>query len=175
MDTDLYAYYLRQTAKFESRINRTKKIIYYVLTAASLVLLIKPDLIPVFSLLTRIAAVVGLLIFGLAAYAGGIEYYNKASGGRIVASTRKKFDCRTISQETLLSLFYDNNFEALAKAASAENQPLQLYIDEDKVGKVFYCQLMKYFSKSDFRAISEVKEIASPEYELFYHTIKAIK
>ena len=63
----------------------------------------------------------------------------------------------------------------LADAAEANNQPLQLYIHEDATGKVFYLQLMKYFSSSDFRGMSEVREVHELEYSEVYSTIKSIR
>lgn len=170
----LYQYYVNSD-KFEKRTNMIKKVIYYALVALCVILLIMPSLLPLSSLLVRILAVLGILIFGFAAYFGGEDYFNIASGGKITQSAIKKFDRNLVNEAEIMRMFDENDFEGLADAPDAHNNPLQLYIHEDAKGKVFYLQLMKYFSPSDFRGITEVKEISEPLYSQVYPIIKSIK
>ena len=163
---NLYAYY-EANSDIEKRTNGTKKIVYYVLAAICLLLIIFPSILPLSSSLIRVIGVIGLLYFGFVAYFGGEAYYNKQSGGKIVKSA--------VKEEALLQMFEAGDFKGLADAAEANNQPLQLYIHEDATGKVFYLQLMKYFSSSDFRGMSEVREVREPEYSEVYSTIKSIR
>ena len=171
---NLYAYY-EANSDIEKRTNGTKKIVYYVLAAICLLLIIFPSILPLSSSLIRVIGVIGLLYFGFVAYFGGEAYYNKQSGGKIVKSAVKKFDSSAVSEEALLQMFEAGDFKGFADAAEANNQPLQLYIHEDATGKVFYLQLMKYFSSSDFRGMSEVREVREPEYSEVYSTIKSIR
>ena len=171
---NLYAYYEANT-DIEKRTNGTKKNVYYVLAAICLLLIIFPSILPFSSLAVRVIGVIGLLYFGFSAYFGGEAYYNKRSGGKIVKVAVKKFDSSVVSEESLLQMLEVGDFKGLADAAEANNQPLQLYIHEDATGKVFYLQLMKYFSPSDFRGITEVREVHEPEYSEVYSTIKSIR
>jgi hypothetical protein len=161
--------------RYEVRINKPKKVIYSILGAFSLLLLIWPGLISEGSLLVRLAGFVGILVFGMGIYVGGIEYYNRRSGGKIRDLATKKFDSRHMDEETLQELFAANDFEALSEAPELDNQPLQLDILEDAEGREFYLQLMKWFSQSDYRGISEVKVVVEPEYSAVREVIKGIK
>lgn len=172
---NLYGYYQDDKANFESRSNKSKKAIYGILLAVFVFLMIMPSVIPVSSILIRIVAGVGILICGLLFFYGGSDFYSKKSGGKIESIAIKKFDCNATSELELASMFATNNFAGLAKAFDADNQPVQLYVHEDAVGKVFYLQLMKYYSQSDFSGMSEVKVISEPQYSEVYRDIKNIK
>ena len=171
---NLYSYY-QDNPNFEEKTNTTKKIIYGVLFLASLLVAIYPHIIGMTGILIRIIGGIGAVVFGLTAFLGGKDYYNKVSGGKIEDIAIKKFDSESISEDTLTQMFVNNDFKGLSDAYELNNQPLQLYVHEDKTGKVFYLQLMKYFSSSDFRGISEVKIITEPEYSSVYKVIKSIK
>ena len=80
-----------------------------------------------------------------------------------------------ISENELALMFANSDYAGLVNASSADNQPIQLYVDEDETRKVFYIKLMKYYSKSDFSGMSEVKVISEPEYSQVYKNIKNIK
>lgn len=173
--TNLYGYYQNDTSSFEERTNTTKKIMYYGLLGLCVLLLVVPTIIPLSTLIVRIGAIIGAIFFGFAAFLGGKDYYSKRSGGIIKSIAIKKFDSSAITEQQLLSLFDKNDVLGLSTASEADNQPLQIYIHEDELGKVFYLQLMKYFSQSDFRGMSAVKVISEPEYSVVYKTIKGIK
>ena len=72
-------------------------------------------------------------------------------------------------------MFANNDWAGLADEADADDRPLQLYIHEDEAGKTFYLQLMRYFSSSEFRGVTDVKVITEPQYSEFYQIIKSIK
>lgn len=175
LPVNLYGFYQSNPDTFLSKSNIVKKSIYYALAAFCLILIIYPNFIAFAPWLLRIIGVVGLIVFGLAAYAGATNYYNRQSGGKIEPLSIKKFDSRSITEEQLLDYFNTNNIQALADLPSLDNQPLQLYIHEDKMGKTFYLQLMKYYSSSDFRGLSAVKVLNEPEYSMYHDIIKRIE
>lgn len=171
----LVSYYHNNKTDFEARSNKSKKIIYFIILAGCVFLMFMPGVIPVSSLIVRIIAGIGILISGLSALYGGVEYYNKKSGGIIKNGAIKKFDSGAISEQEIAEMFAKNDYKGLANAISADNQPIQLFVDEDEVGKVFYLLLKKYYSQSDFSGMSEVKVISEPEYSEVYKYIKNIK
>lgn len=171
---NLYAYYTLHPEKFEMRTNQTKKMLYYVLIGVCVLLLVFPSLLPLSALLVRIAAGLGLVVFGFSAYAGGADYYNKESGGKIANIRIKKFDGDEIGEAQIVSMFEQHDFEGLADVSAADNQPIQLYVHEDAIGKEFYLQVMKFYSSSDFRGLTPVIVIAEPEYSKYHSLIKRI-
>ncbi|GHV50393.1 hypothetical protein FACS1894181_10890 [Bacteroidia bacterium] len=168
-------YYQENPQLFEKRTSVIRKAIYGVLALLCLVLLIMPGIAPAGPLITRILAGIGLFIFAISAWYGGEDYYNRASGGKIKDFAIKKFDDDAVDETEIVGMFEANDFAGLADAPGADNMPLQLYIEEDKKGRVFYCLLKKYFSTSDFRGITSVKVIAEPEYSKLYPVIKSIR
>lgn len=171
----MYGFYSDNKDKFEERTNKVKKTISFLILALCLFLMFMHGVIPFSSLVVRIVAGIGIVISGLAALYEGTEFYNKMSGGKIKSIAIKKFDSSAISENELALMFANSDYAGLANASSADNQPIQLYVDEDETGKVFYIQLMKYYSKSDFSGMSEVKVISEPEYSQVYKNIKNIK
>jgi len=176
---NLYGYYQTDSDSFEERVNSKKRAINYMLVAACLPLTIFPSIIP--NLLVRIVAGIALLYFGFSAVFGGKNWYNKRSGGKIKELAIKKFAVPERSavpngpdDQKVLQLFENNDWAGLADQPEANDRPLHLYIHEDATGKTFYLQLMRYFSSSDFRGISEVKVIAEPQYSEIYQIIKSI-
>ena len=179
---DLEHYYRKNSSEFEERTNSTKKTIYYVLAAVCVLLLIFPSIIPIGNIIVRIIAAIGLIYFGFGAYFGGTAWYSKTSGGKITEIAVKKFatpERGTVpggeDDQKVMTMFANNDWKGLADEPDANDRPLQLYIHEDKVGKTFYLQLYRYLSSSDFRGVTEVKEIKEPQYSEFYQVIKKIK
>ena len=179
---NLYVYYRSNPSVFEERVDTKKRTINYVLMAVCLLLLIFPSIIPIGNLLVRIVAGIALLYFGFSAFFGGVDFYNKESGGKIADIVVKKFAVPergtapySSDDQKILQLFANDDWAGLADEPDEDNRPLQLYIHEDAVGKTFYLQLMRYFSSSDFRGITEVKEIKEPQYSEVYQIIKSIK
>ena len=171
----LVAYYRDNTDKFEERTNVIKKYTYYGLTALCVLLIIVPGIIPIGALIVRIFAIIGLIYFGLSALAGGIDFFNKASGGKVQDCCIVKFDMTECDEDEIIDAFNRKDFDFLADAQQADNQPLQLYVEEDTIGKEFYCMLRKYFSSSDFRGVTEVIILAGDEYDQWKKVFKGMK
>ena len=87
----------------------------------------------------------------------------------------KKFSSSSTNEEEIRNFLENNDFQRLANIPSAENQPLQLYIHEDKDGKSFYLLLMKYYSKSEFSGASTVKVISGADYIQYKDIIRSIQ
>lgn len=178
---NLYRYY-SANPDFEQRGDPKKKTIYLILAAVCILLIIFPSIIPIGNLLVRIAAVIGLIYFGFSAYVSGGDYYNKTSGGKINQIAVKKFANPmrgTVpggeDDQKVMQMFANEDWAGLANEPDANDRPLQLCIHEDEAGKTFYLQLMRYFSSSDFRGVTEVKEIKEPQYSEYYQIIKGIR
>lgn len=172
---NLQAYYDANPALFEERTNALRKIIYYVGIPIGIFLMIKPEFIHFSSLMVRVIAGVLVLYCGFRAFYGGKGYINKASGGKIKNIRIKKFNSSVHTDEEITVAFNSKDFNFLAAAQSLDNQPVQLYVDEDATGKVYYCQLRKHFTSSDFGGFSNVLVIAEPEYTQFSDAIKRIE
>ena len=180
--SSLEDYYGSNPSLFEEKVDSGKRIVNLVLLAVCLLLIIVPSIIPIGDLLVRIIASVGLLYFGYSAFFGGKNWYGKQSGGKIKDLAIKKFAVPEsgttplgAADQKVLQMFANNDWAGLADEPDADDRPLQLYIQEDEAGKIFYLQLMRYFSSSDFRGVSEVKTVAEPGYSEFYQVIKSIK
>ena len=169
----LWDFYSKNPEKFEDRVNTIKKYRNYALAATCLVFIIFPGIIPFSSLIIRIVAVLGLLYFGFSIFAGSAETFNKESGGLIKLKTLKKFDMSECDEATLINAFNNRDFGALADAPEADNQPIQLNIDEDKVGKELYCVIMKYYSSSDYRSATDVIVLSGLDYSKWVNVFKA--
>ena len=177
--------YYGENPDFEERMNTKKRILHFAIAAVCLLLVIFPSIVsflPLGDILVRIAAGIGLIYFGVSAFFFTGHTYNKLSGGKIKKVAIKKFETPergTVpygdDDEKVLTMFANDDWEGLANEPEADDRPLQLYIDEDEVGKTFYLQLMRYFSSSDFRGVTEVKVISGPEYSKYYQVIKSIK
>ena len=170
---NLDLYYKNNPDLFEDRVDSKKRIANYVLIAACILLLIFPSIIPIGNLLVRIVAGGALLYFGFSVYYGGSYWYSKLSGGKIKEIAIKKF--ATDDDEKVLQMFENDDWAGIADEPDENNRPLQLYIHEDETGKQFYLQMMRYFSSSDFRGITDVKTISDPQYSAVYQIIKSIK
>jgi hypothetical protein len=179
---NMYDYYRSNSSMFEERVDSKKRMINIALAAVCVLLLIIPSIIPIGNLLVRIIAVAGLFYFGFSVLLGNKNWYNKQSNGKITELAIKKFATPQrgtvpggADDRKVMDLFANNDWAGLADEPEADDRPLQLFIHEDTVGKTFYVQLMRYFSSSDFRGVTEVKEIKEPQYSNFYQAIKNIK
>jgi hypothetical protein len=173
---NLYVYYKNNPSSFEERVDKTKKTVNYAIIAVCVLLLIFPSIIPIGNLLVRIIAGGALLYYGFSVYAGGTDWYNTVSGGKIKTSAIVKFAATAESDiERIKQMFENGDFEGLVNEPDEQNRPLQLYIDEDPVGKTFYLLLRYYFSSSDFRGISDVKVVSEKQSPENYRIIKSIK
>jgi len=177
---NLYEYYRSNPSLFEEKTDSTKKIINYALAAICLLLIIFPSIIPIGTWLVRIIAGVGLLYFAFSAFTGS-EWYSKTSGGKITEVAIKKFatpergtEPGGADDQKVMQMFENNDWAGLAAEPEADNRPLQLYIHEDKTGRIFYLQLRRYFSSSDFLGVTDVKVLDEPQYSKFYQIIKSI-
>ena len=132
--------------------------------AICLALIIFPGIIPFSPWIIRIVAGLGLLYFGFSVFVGSSETYNKASGGFVKLKTLKKFDMSECDEATPINAFNNRDFSALADAPEADNQPIQLNIDEDKLGQEMYCVIMKYYSSSDYRSATDVIVLSGLDY-----------
>jgi hypothetical protein len=179
---DIYDYYRNNPSEFEERTDSRKRITGIVLAVACILLINFPSIIPIDDVFVRILGGIGVLYFGFSAWSGGKSWYNRQSGGKITELAIKKFETPKrgtvpggADDRKVMELFANNDWAGLADEPDANDRPLQLYVHEDAVGKTFYVQLRRYFSSSDFRGVTEVKEIKEPQYSEFYQIIKSIK
>lgn len=178
----LYNYY-RKNPDFEQRNTKTgKKILYFVLAAICLFLTIFPSYLPIPGWITIVIGIVGVLYFGFSAYLITGDWYNKHTNGMITEKAIKKF--RNPARGTvpggegdvrIMEMFANEDWAALANESAADDRPMQLYIHEDKAAKVFYLQLMRYFSSSDFHGITEVKVVDGKDKPEEYEIISKIR
>ena len=167
-------FYFNNPGQFERRANQIKKYSNYALIAVCLVFIFLPDIIPFPEWIIRTAAIVGLIYFGFEVLMGGVGIYNKISNGVISNLLIKKFDMSSCSEKELIRAFNNRDFDTLVKAPSADDQPIQLYVDEDNVGKELYCVLMKYYSSSDFRSATDVIVLSGSDYDKWIGVFKSM-
>ncbi|MDO4881195.1 MAG: hypothetical protein Q3983_07935 [Capnocytophaga sp.] len=172
----LVDYYRSRSETFELRSDKTKKTFNIVLLLIFLVILIYPEIIPFGELwILRIIAVIGMIYAGVKAFLLDSDFWNKQTNTKITEFAIKKFSSASTTEEDLRNLLNNNDFETLVNLPAADNQPLQLYIHEDKDGKVFYLLLMKYYTKSDFSGASAVKVISGADYNQYKNIINKFK
>jgi len=171
----LIEFYLNNPEVFERRVNKLKRYSCYILVAACSILIFFPDIIPLGAWLVRTAAIAGLIYFGFEIYLGGIEIYNKISNGMITKLLIKKFDMSECNESKLVEAFNNKNFDALNDAPGADDQPIQLYVEEDKTGKELYCVMMKYYSSSDFRSATDIIVLSGSDYDKWIGVFKSMK
>ena len=168
------AYFEAHPEQFVLKADTAKQITYGLLFAVCLVLMIKPDLIPVGELwIWRVIAGIGM---GFACFSFFLasDYYNKQTQTKIKQKGHKKFDSGHTTVEELSHLLEQGNYQELANLPSKNNQPLQMYVYEDAENKTFYLLLMKYFSPSDFRGVTPVKVVSGADYDRYKMVISAI-
>ena len=170
----LPAYFESHPDQFAKKNDILKKAINGILFLAFLVLMIKPDLIPVGELwIWRVIAWIGMGFAGISLFLAS-DYYNKQTQTKIKQKGHKKFDSGHTTVEELSRLLEQGNYQELANLPSKNNQPLQMYVYEDTQNKTFYLLLMKYFSPSDFRGVTPVKVVSGADYDRYKMVIRAI-
>jgi len=171
---NMAAYFQAHPEQFVLKADVAKKSIYGLLFAVCLVLMIKPDLIPVGELwIWRVIAGTGMTFAGISFFLAS-DYYNKQTQTKIKQKGHKKFDSGHTTVEELSQLLEQGNYQELANLPSKNNQPLQMFSWEDKDNKTFYILLMKYFSPSDFRGVTPVKIVSGADYDRYKMVISAI-
>lgn len=173
---DLTDYYRSHPETFELRSDKTKKTLNIILLLIFLIILIYPEIIPFGELwILRIIAGIGMVYAGVKAFLLDSDFWNKQTNSKITSLAVKKFSSSSTNEEEIRNLLENNDFQRLANIPSAENQPLQLYIHEDKDGKSFYLLLMKYYSKSEFSGASAVKVVSGTDYIQYKDIIRSIQ
>ena len=171
---NMAAYFQAHPEQFVLKADVAKKSTYGLLFAVCLVLMIKPDLIPVGELwIWRVIAGIGMVVTGIGFYLAS-DFYNKQTQTKIEEKGLKKFDSAHTSVEELSRLLEQGNYQELANLPAKKDQPLQMYVYEDTQNKTFYLLLMKYFSPSDFRGVTPVKIVSGADYDRYKMVIRAI-
>ncbi|MFC2399996.1 MAG: hypothetical protein ACFNP4_11940 [Capnocytophaga gingivalis] len=171
---NMAAYFQAHPEQFVLKADVAKKSTYGLLFAVCLVLMIKPDLIPVGELwIWRVIAGIGMVVTGIGFYLAS-DFYNKQTQTKIEEKGLKKFDSAHTSVEELSQLLEQGNYQELANLPAKKDQPLQMYVYEDTQNKTFYLLLMKYFSPSDFRGVTPVKIVSGADYDRYKTIIRAI-
>ena len=171
---NMAAYFQAHPEQFVLKADVAKKSTYGLLFAVCLVLMIKPDLIPVGELwIWRVIAGIGMVVTGIGFYLAS-DFDNKQTQTKIEEKGLKKFDSAHTSVEELSRLLEQGNYQELANLPAKKDQPLQMYVYEDTQNKTFYLLLMKYFSASDFRGVTPVKIVSGADYDRYKTIIRAI-
>ena len=167
--------------KFETRINSTKRMIYGIGAAISALLVFFPsitDPIPILCLLPLWlivgAGIIGALVCLLMAFFDCDHLHNIQSNGVIKPVGHKKFDRVNAKRDEVFDAFARHDFDFLADAAETNNDPLQIFIHEDALGKELYLQLREYTTPSEFHGASDVLTVSGNEYDQFRSTILSI-
>lgn len=161
--------------KFGTRRRPAKIALYGLGSVACILLTIFPQVIPLFPLwMIRTAAILLLLLCLICLWVDGTCCYNKESGGSIRRIGLKKFDRVSTDADEIMAAFDLRDFDFLADAAETDNEPLQLYVYEDAVGREFYLQLRTYVDASNFRGISDVLTVSGREYDEYQSVIRSI-
>ena len=128
--------------KFEDRKNVFKPWLYRVMAVACILLAVFPEWLPVAApWLIRTVGIIAALMTLIASWMAGTSTYNKQSGGKIRTVNTKKFIREETEVEAIVAAFKQHDFRYLAELPSGNNQPVQLHVDEDPVGREFYCLL----------------------------------
>lgn len=161
-------YFGQHPEKFEKRRQPMRIAKNVAFVAVGIFLLLFPGLIPFFKLWLIYLAAVVLIGFGaVSIWTEGSAWFNLQSGGEVKDVGLKKFRNSRDERvwERIVKAFETHDFQYLAEAPSAKNQPLQLYVYEDKIGREFYIQLKGYDSDSNFNPLSDVVTICGKEYD----------
>ncbi|MDR0230345.1 MAG: hypothetical protein LBI72_14975 [Flavobacteriaceae bacterium] len=171
------AYFASQPERFVKQLNKKARIKntlwFIVLGLVSFVLLVseKHGFIP--WALTIILCFSALVFGGLIIW-GSKDFVDKQTGGFVVEKSIKKFDSHYVTEIEIYEALQNRDFRAIADATAKDNQPLQIYVYEDKVGKRLYLLLIKYFSTSEFRGISDVTIVEGADYDRYKKDIYKI-
>lgn len=171
---NLYDYYRSNPSLFGEKIFVAKKIFYSIGLLACIILLIFPSIISVYPWVIRIFLISGAVYFSYRVFIGEKTFFNKVTGGVIKPLMVKKIDVDRIGEKDLIETFINKDFEKLAFFTEAKKKAVQLCIHEDRKGKVFYCQLVKYFSSSGFRALTDVVILKGAVYHKYEPVIRSI-
>lgn len=167
--------------KFEERVNTTKKTIYGAITVFCLLIVFFPSMLSRLPLLSYFpnwvfiaAGAVGAL-YCLVMFLGDCDgLYNIQSNGVIEQVGLKKFDRANTKPDELIAALERRDFEFLASAAYTDNDPFQLFVFEDALGKEFYLHLRAYTAPAEFYGASDVVTVSGRDYDLFRSTIKSM-
>lgn len=157
-------FYAANPAKFEKRKNNIKPKIYYALAAVAIVLVVFPGMIPFAGWLVRTGGVILAIIFLFSGYMSSFDIYNINSGGIIKNLGVKKFKRDETDMQRILSAFLQKDFEYLADLPGGSSEPVQLHIEEDKLGQEMYCLLTTYDSDSNIVGLADVITLSGNEY-----------
>ena len=137
-------FYAANPVKFEKRKNNVKPMLYYGLA--------------------RTVGVIAVLICLLAAYLSNFDYYNSESGGKIKEVGLKKFKRDETDINRILEAFLRKDFEYLAELPGAYSAPVQIHVEEDKLGQEMYCLLTSYDSDSNIIGLTNVLTLSGNDY-----------
>lgn len=152
--------------KFEDRKNVVKPAVYGLLAVVCVFIVIFPQVIPVLPLwFIRVAAVVGVLFFGIGAWMASSDIYNIESGGMVKSIGIKKFIRSETSVDKIVEAFNRHDFKYLTALPSGNNQPVQLQVYEDAKGREMYCILTTYDSNSNIVGLAEPVILKGYEYD----------
>lgn len=152
--------------KFEDRKNVVKPAVYGLLAVICVFIVIFPQVIPVLPLwFIRVAAVIGILFFGIGAWMASSDTYNIESGGMVKSIGIKKFIRSETSVDKIVEAFNRHDFKYLTSLPSGNNQPVQLQVYEDVKGREMYCILTTYESNSNIVGLAEPVILKGYEYD----------
>lgn len=162
----LGALYNAMPDKFEDRKNVFKPWLYRIIATGCILLAIFPEWLPFAAAwLIRTGAIIGALVALIASWMAGTSTYNKQSGGKIRTVNTKKFILEDIDVQTVIAAFKQHDFKYLTELPSGNNQPVQLHVDEDPVGREFYCLLTTYMPGSKIIGLAEPVILSGREYD----------
>lgn len=168
----------RHPEKFVKRRQPARMLKNGLISLAGVVVFLFPGIIPFFPLWMVYLAAIVAFFFGLVMiWAEGSAYFSIASGGEVKDLGVKKFrnsrDERVIQE--VMKAFEERDFDYLVQAPSVNNQPLQLFIYEDRKGREFYLQMKCYNADNDFVPVSDVVTISGKEYDQNADLIRKLK
>lgn len=174
--TDIY--FSQHPEKFEKRRQPIRMIKNLLIALVGLLVLIFPDMVPFLKLwLIYLGGIVAVIYGIVMIWVEGTAYFNLQSGGEVKYLEIKKFrnsrDERVWNE--VLKAFADHDFAYLAEAPGAKNQPLQLFICEDKKGREFYLQIKGYNEHNVFEPLTDVVTISGSEYDANAELIHSMK
>lgn len=162
----LGALYNAMPDKFEDRKNVFKPWLYRVVAVACILLAVFPEWLPVAApWLIRTVGIIAALMGLIASWMAGTSTYNKQSGGKIRTVNTKKFIREETEVEAIVAAFKQHDFRYLTELPSGNNQPVQLHVDEDPVGREFYCLLTTYLPGSKIIGLAEPVILSGREYD----------
>ena len=164
-----FFFFFKQKTAYEIRLSLVgSENVYkrqdYGLAVVAVIIVIFPGFIPVAGWLVRTVGVIAVLICLLAAYLSNFDYYNSESGGKITEVGLKKFKRDEIDINRILEAFLRKDFEYLAELPGAYSAPVQIHVEEDKLGQEMYCLLTSYDSDSNIIGLTNVLILSGNDY-----------